>query len=76
MSAINKLNRAKKLLEKILDDSIIFLSVNNKYFRIHITLKDGKNIYVVYNNHGEYSYNIIFSKTELDRCRFDNYDDL
>jgi len=35
MSAIDKLNRAKKLLKKILGESIIFLSVNI-YINIYI----------------------------------------
>lgn len=75
MSAIDKVNRAKKLLEKILDKSIITLSINLKYYRIHLTLKDGVNLYIVYNNYDQYSYNVIFSNIEMDRCRFDNYDD-
>ncbi|MHA1489932.1 MAG: hypothetical protein ACTSRI_09770 [Promethearchaeota archaeon] len=32
-------------------------------------------LYVRYNDHNEYSYVIIYSKLELDRVRFDNYDD-
>jgi hypothetical protein len=74
MSAIDKLNRARHLLEELLDDMIVSLSINIDFKRLYILLKDGIKIYIVYNNYDEYSYSIIFSKLELDRCRFDNYD--
>ena len=41
---------------------------------IHFQFKNGMNLYVRYNNHNEYSYQIIFSQKSLDRIRFDNYD--
>lgn len=74
ITAINKLNKAKTLIEQSLDDLIISLSINIDYKRLQVILKDGVQIYIVYNNYDEYSYSIIFSKLELDRCRFDNYD--
>ncbi|MBN1803513.1 MAG: hypothetical protein JW891_18530 [Candidatus Lokiarchaeota archaeon] len=74
MNALEKLNIAKLLLEEYLENLIISISVNYDFKRIHVLLKDGVNIYIVYNNHEEYSYSVIFSKLELDRCRFDNYD--
>jgi len=46
-----------------------------KLARIHIILRDKVEIFIRYNNHDEYSYSVIFSKAELDRCRYDNYDD-
>ena len=55
---------------------IVSLSINIDFKRLHIFLKDGVEIYIAYNNSDEYSYSIIFSKLELDRCRFDNYDAL
>ena len=74
MNAIEKLSKAKKLLEKSLENLIISLSMNTDFKRIHIILKDGVEVFIVFNNHDEYSYSILFSKLELDRCRFDNYD--
>jgi hypothetical protein len=74
MSAIDKLIRARHLLEQLLDDLIVSLSINIDFKRLYILLKDGVKIYIVYNNYGEYSYSIVFSKLELYRYRFDNYD--
>lgn len=74
ISASYKLGRAKFLIEQSLDALIISLSINIDYKRLKIILKDGIHIHVVYNNYDEYSYSILFSKLELDRCRFDNYD--
>ncbi len=74
MSAIEKLNKAKYLLEQSLEDLIISLSINFDSKQLHVILKDGIEIYIVYNDYNEYSYSLLFSKLELDRCRFDNYD--
>ncbi len=74
MSAIDKLNKARHLLEQSLDDLIIFLSINIDFKRLHVILKDGIELFIVYNDYEEYSYSFIFSKLELDRCRFDNFD--
>jgi hypothetical protein len=76
MSAIDRLNKARNLLERLIDDLIISLSININFKRLHILLKDGVEIYIVYNDYDEYSYSIIFSKLGLDRYRFDNYDNL
>jgi hypothetical protein len=46
-----------------------------KLARINIILENGIQIFVQYNNHNEYSYSIIISELDLDRCRFDNHDD-
>lgn len=74
MKAIEKVNIAKSIMEETIEDQIISLSINFDYKRIHIALKDGVDIYIAYNNYNEYSYTILFSKLELDRFRFDNYD--
>lgn len=76
MSAIDKLNKARHLLERLIDDLIVSLSINMDFKRLYILLNDGVEIYIVYNDYDEYSYSIIFSKLILDRCRFDNYDNL
>ena len=62
MSAIDKLNKARHLLERLIDDLIVSLSINIDFKRLHILLKDGVESYIAYNNYDEYSYSIIFSK--------------
>lgn len=68
MKANEKLSLAKDILEHYLSKEISKISINSTYKQLHILLLNGIHIYVVYNNHGEYSYSIIFSKLELDRC--------
>jgi hypothetical protein len=75
MKANEKLLVAKELLELNLSNKISQISIDLTYKQLHIVLIDGIHFYIVYNDHGEYSYSIIFSKLDLDRCRFDNYDD-
>ena len=70
-----KLRIAKVLLEKLFDDSIEDLLFQPKLARIKVRLRDRNIIFIQYNDYGEYSYSFIFSKIQLDRCRFDNYDD-
>jgi hypothetical protein len=43
--------------------------------RIKGVLRDGTRIYLQYNDFGEYGYMVIFSDRDLDRCRFDNFDE-
>ena len=75
MNANEKLISAKDILEQHLSKEISFLSIDFMYKQLHLVFLDGIHLYIVYNDHGEYSYSILFSKLELDRCRFDNYDD-
>jgi len=75
MKASEKLIIAKELLELNFSNKISQISIDLTYKQLHIVLIDGIHLYIVYNDHGEYSYSIIFSKLDLDRCRFDNYDD-
>lgn len=74
MSAIIKLNEAKLLLEQLLKNMIRKIFINFDHKRFHIVLNDGIEISIVYNDYNEYSYSILFSNLDLDRCRFDNYD--
>ncbi len=74
MKANEKLTIAKNILEQHISKEISSISIDFNYQQLHIVFHDGINLYIVYNNYGEYSYSIIFSKLELDRCRFDNYD--
>ena len=75
MSAISKIFEAKAIFEQLFDKQIKTVTLNSDSKRLHIVLFDGIEIYIIYNDHGEYGYNILFSKLDLDRCRFDNYDD-
>ena len=75
MKASEKLEIAKKLLELNLSNKISQISIDLTYKQLHVVLIDGIHLYIVYNNYGQYSYSIIFSKLDLDRCRFDNFDD-
>ena len=75
MSAISKLLEAKSIFEQLFDEKIKNLTLNQDSRKLHIILTDGIEVYVIYNDHGQYGYNILFSKLGLDRCRFDNYDD-
>lgn len=75
MKGTEKLRIAKELLEQHLSPKINKLSLDFTYKQLHVVFLDGIHLYIVYNDHEEYSYSIIFSKLELDRCRFDNYDD-
>lgn len=74
MSVSDKLVKARSLIEQSLNALIVSHSINFDYRQLKIILKDGIHIHIVYNNYYEYSYSILFSHLELDRCRFDNYD--
>jgi len=75
MSSLQQLDKARLLLHQYLSIHLITLKFEPKLARIHAILRDNVQLYIRYNNHGEYSYSILFSKTALDRCRYDNYDD-
>ena len=75
MSSLQKLDKTRLLLHQYLSIHLSTLNFEPKLARIHAILRDNVQLYVRYNNYGEYSYTIIFSKSSLDRCRFDNYDD-
>jgi hypothetical protein len=67
--------RAKALLESFLQEILLGINLEVQYPRLVVTLRDGIVIYIRYNDHGQYSYSILFSTSELDRCRFDNFDE-
>jgi hypothetical protein len=75
MKSLEKLGKSKFLNEKELSITLQTLNFEPKLARIRVSLRNGTQIYIRYNDYGEYSYSIIFSKMRLDRCRFDNYDD-
>ena len=75
MSSLQHLDKARLLLHQYLSIHLITLKFEPKLARIHAILRDNVQLYIRYNNHEEYSYSIIFSKTSLDRCRYDNFDD-
>lgn len=74
MSSLKKLNITKSLIEKELFIFLKSLKFEPKFARISVILRDNVHLFIRYNNHDEYSYNILFSKVDLDRCRFDNFD--
>ena len=75
MSSLKKLDKARLLLHQCLSIHLITLNFEPKLARIHAILRDNVQLFIRYNNYEEYSYSIVFSKTALDRCRYDNYDD-
>jgi len=75
MTAISKWLKAKVIIENLFEKDINSLSLNYNSKKLHVILTDGIEIYIIYNDHDQYGYNILFSKLDLDRYRFDNYDD-
>ena len=75
MSGINKIERARRILEESLGDLIVDLQVNFFSPRLVILVRDGTRIYIRYNDHDQYTYSFVFSASEGDKCLFDNYDD-
>ncbi len=69
MLRIEKLELAKAILEKDLGSRVMSLVFNDVLVRIRINLQDGIVIIIYFNDHDQYSYNLIFSSRELDRCR-------
>ncbi len=74
MSGWDKLDIAQDLIQKNLTDQI--LRAIREIYRpvIHFQIQNGTDLYIRYNDHDEYSYQIIYSQKSLDRIRFDNYD--
>ncbi len=75
IDVIARLERAKHLLESHVKDSLLGINLETQYPRLVASFRDGIVLYVRFNEHGQYSYSILFSESELDRCRFDNFDD-
>jgi hypothetical protein len=72
---ITRLERVKQLLESHINDLLLGINLEAQYPRLVASFRDGTVLYVRFNEHGQYSYSILFSESELDRCRFDNFDD-
>ncbi len=75
MSGTNKIELARRILEQKLRDLILDLQVNYTSPRLVAIVRDGSRIYVRYNDHDQYTYSVVFSASEGDKCLFDNYDD-
>jgi len=75
MASVAKLRKAADILERELAGAILQLTIDEDTAIIHASLKDATELYLHYNDYGEYTYSILFSELEMDRCRFDNYDD-
>ncbi len=74
MSGLEKLLLAKVYLEKYLSQNVLQLNFELRLRRIEVLLLDNNKIYITYNDHEQYGYQIVFSDCQLDRCRFDNFD--
>ena len=44
-------------------------------FKLVVGFFDGSKLYIQYNQHNQYSYHLKFSNSQIDRIRYDNYDD-
>lgn len=75
MNGREKIVESSNLFSKIIPDEISELKYNKVGKELKILLSNGVEIYVVYNDHHQYSYTIIYSNSKYDRKRFDNYDD-
>ncbi len=75
MLGLKQLDKVKLLLHQHLSILLKTINFEPKLARIHVMWRDNIQIFIRYNNYGEYSYSIIFSKAELDRSRYDNYFD-
>jgi len=73
MSAISKVLEAKTIFEQLFDKEIKLLTLNQDSRKLHRILNDGIEVYIIYNDHGEYGYNVLFSKLDFDRCRLLHY---
>lgn len=74
MISYKKIRIAQQVLENRLFSLISKSSVDQQGTRLILELNNGLKVIIQYNNHDQYSYSILFSMIELDRCRFDNYD--
>jgi hypothetical protein len=75
IDVIAKLERAKLLLENQVKDLLLGINLEAQYPRLVASFRDGIVLYVRFNKYDQYSYSILIAESELDRCRFDNFDD-
>jgi len=74
VSQVDLLMKAENLLTELLSIQIqskITILVKGQ---MNIILRDGVRMFIRYNNYQEYSYTVMFSNSQDDRCRFDNFD--
>jgi hypothetical protein len=60
-------NLLPKIKDEYIDDDRPFLK---------IVFFNGLILYIRYNDHYEYSYQLVYSQKPLDRIRYDNYEDM
>jgi hypothetical protein len=75
MNGMEKIQDTFSRLDQYLKDEIILIEMLSSIARLKITLKDGTVLYIQFNDFDEYGYQIIFSEQDLDRVRFDNFDE-
>ncbi|OLS28693.1 MAG: hypothetical protein HeimC2_05100 [Candidatus Heimdallarchaeota archaeon LC_2] len=73
-SCQDKIQSASKLLHELLYKSILDSNLDLIDCTLKLTFRNGAVLYITYNDHSEYSYQIMYTKNKLDRERFDNYD--
>lgn len=64
----------KSILEISLRDKIKSVEIKILHNQLKTEFSDSSLLYIVYNEFGEYAYQLIFSNNKLDRIRFDSMD--
>lgn len=64
----------KSILEISLRDKIKSVEIKILYNQLKTEFSDSSLLYIVYNDFGEYAYQLIFSNNKLDRIRLDSMD--
>lgn len=74
-SGLSKLLTAQKILLQIEKTPFVEIRISEDGRELRAILRNGISLFIVYNNHDEYSYTIQFSADPIDRVRYDNFDD-
>lgn len=62
-------------MSNIISEHIRELDIDHSTNRLKLTVDNGIQVFIRYNNYGEYSYVIQFSLNKFDQIRYDNFDD-
>lgn len=71
---MNNLEKAHRIIIQELNNKIIADQLLINHNQRKYVFRDGSILYIVYNNAGEYAYQLLFSNQHLDRVRFDSKD--
>lgn len=75
MKCHEKLDIAQKIIQNHKSEFIFSIQHDSNRPVLRVRFISGIFLYIRYNDYSEYSYQIIYSQSEHDRIRFDNYDD-